>query len=341
VKSIVWFVLAVLAAIGAGVVIIAGLSGTPGSSRTATLLGGPVPTESATVTYADLRAMLLTPAGSHQEPTPNPLTQPSSGMCGLANSTLGTYDGAASVWSPKSAGGALEMVVAVPPSGAAALFRELVAETTSPACTASAGSTQPGVIQVRTIELSLPQVGDQSTVVSVQLGREPLYFLVARFDSVIVKFVFSTAEPSHQAEISFLALMGQVATKINAELAYLAKYGNPRTPPIPSPTRSLQVFIAAQAPVSASTRVGNLLHASAGIASCSYLDHLQSWHLVKRLLASDPIVVNSLTPAETPPVFMCKLRPGANESMLLSQFSKVPGVFQVSGAVQPAAPAGL
>jgi len=339
VKSVVWIVLAAFAVIGASVGIIVGLSGSPGSSSKATLLGGSVPSESAPVTYADLRAMLLTPAGSHQEPTP--LTQPSSGMCNVANSNLGTYGGAVSEWSSKSAGGAVEMVVAAPPSRAVELFRELVTEDTSPACTASAGGSQPGVSPVQTMRLSLPQVGDESKALGAQLFTTSFYFLVAKFDSVIVQFVYSATGPSHQAELRFRALMGQVATKINAELAHLAKYGNPPTPSIPAPTHSLQVFIDAQAPASTSTRVGELLRESPGIASCSYLDHLQSWKLMKRVLARDPVVIESLTPANTPPMFMCKLRPGANESMLLSQFNKVPGVFQASDDVQPTAPAGL
>jgi hypothetical protein len=187
VKSIVSFVLIVLALIGAGVAVVAGVSGPLRSSTTATLLGGPVPSESAPVTYADLRATLLALAGSHQGPTP--ITQTSSGMCTLANSRLGTYDGAVSEWSSKSAGAAFEMVVAVPPSAAPELFRELVAEATSPACTTSAAGAQPGVSAVQTARLQLPQVGDQSTVLSAQLLIESFYFLLARFDSVIVEFL--------------------------------------------------------------------------------------------------------------------------------------------------------
>jgi hypothetical protein len=104
VKAIVWSVLAVLAVIGAGVAVVALVSGPIGSptTSTASLLGGPVPSESALVTYADLRAMLLTPTGSRQGPTL--VSQASSAKCGLADSLLGAYDGALSEWTSVSSG---------------------------------------------------------------------------------------------------------------------------------------------------------------------------------------------------------------------------------------------
>src|ERR1700722_7861272 len=86
---------------------------------------------------------------------------------------------------------------------------------------------------------------------------------------------------------------------------------------------SLQVFLqpnVTQAQLNGVKQLINQLKGSQ-IKSCTYLDHQASYNQMKSLFASEPAVVNVLTPATTPPVFRCQLVNPNEASVVANTFN--------------------
>ena len=98
----------------------------------------------------------------------------------------------------------------------------------------------------------------------------------------------------------------------------------------------LQVFLQPTVTASEISSIQSTIHQIPQIRKVNYLDHQQSYDLMKRLFASDPIIVSVLTPSSTPPVFQCTLTSPGSAASVASVFRGLPGIFKVSYASQAA-----
>lgn len=71
------------------------------------------------------------------------------------------------------------------------------------------------------------------------------------------------------------------------------------------------------------------------IASCTYLDHKQSYeHAVKLFKADDEsAAIAALTPATSPTVFICQVKESGDAATVQKLFQKLPGVDTVTVGV--------
>jgi cell division transport system permease protein len=64
--------------------------------------------------------------------------------------------------------------------------------------------------------------------------------------------------------------------------------------------------------------------------SCPYLDHEQSYQRARSLFSNDPAILSVLTPASTPPVFLCQVKSPSESAIVVAEFTGVPGVYQAN-----------
>jgi cell division transport system permease protein len=105
---------------------------------------------------------------------------------------------------------------------------------------------------------------------------------------------------------------------------------------------SLQIFMDANATnaQTASVRL-QIKQMSAQISSCTYLDHEQSYKQALRLFAGQQSIIDTLTPATTPPVFNCQLVDPNDAQSVASTFDPTkaaPGVAAVPGVYKATFP---
>jgi hypothetical protein len=85
-----------------------------------------------------------------------------------------------------------------------------------------------------------------------------------------------------------------------------------------------------------------ILDRTTEVARCRYLNHKASYEFMKMLFASSPsqtAVIAVLTPATTPPLFICHLRPGVAPAPVSAELRRVKGVYGVASNQKP--PAGF
>jgi cell division transport system permease protein len=92
---------------------------------------------------------------------------------------------------------------------------------------------------------------------------------------------------------------------------------------------SLQVFVDANATAAEAAAVTTSIHQTPQITSCTYLDHQQSYNLMKQVLSTDLQAVDAVTPAETPPVYECTLANPNDAATVAAILSGRPGVYHV------------
>jgi cell division protein FtsX len=97
--------------------------------------------------------------------------------------------------------------------------------------------------------------------------------------------------------------------------------------PIIQPVQ-FQVFVAPTATTKQIAAVRSFLKESSGVASCLYLDHEQSYQLMKQVLKNEPGTWEAMTPAEVPPLFECVFR-GSNPAPLAGQLRALPDIYSV------------
>ncbi|HEV2360973.1 MAG TPA: permease-like cell division protein FtsX [Acidimicrobiales bacterium] len=92
---------------------------------------------------------------------------------------------------------------------------------------------------------------------------------------------------------------------------------------------SLAIFVKADASPGETAAIKQMISTTPQIASYTYLDHTQSYALMKKLL-DNPIVSDSVTVDETPPLFQCVLTNPSDAPTVASLFTGVSGVYQVT-----------
>jgi cell division transport system permease protein len=96
----------------------------------------------------------------------------------------------------------------------------------------------------------------------------------------------------------------------------------------------LQIFMKANSPAGDTNAIRTTLHETPQIKSCTYLDHEQSYLRAKQLFQSQPLIVQVLTPATTPPVFECTLVHPRDAAAVANLFRTQSGVYQVAFPAQ-------
>jgi cell division transport system permease protein len=91
----------------------------------------------------------------------------------------------------------------------------------------------------------------------------------------------------------------------------------------------LQIFLNANVSTQLQQTLEQTVRQTPQIKSVKYLDHEQSYELMKRLFASNPTVVSVLSPSTTPPVFQVTLVHPGEAATVANLFTGQPGVYQV------------
>jgi cell division protein FtsX len=104
-----------------------------------------------------------------------------------------------------------------------------------------------------------------------------------------------------------------------------------------SQTSSLLVYVN---PRATGTEVASLrarLTSAVGITSCDYLNHQESYDYAVKLFRSEgrSFAIGSLTPATTPPLFVCHLRRGDAPGAVKSLVRRLPLVYSVEIGAWP------
>ena len=98
---------------------------------------------------------------------------------------------------------------------------------------------------------------------------------------------------------------------------------------------SLEVFMNPGAPRQQIAEVRSMIEQTPQITHFTYLGPLQSYEQAKRLLASSPAAVSTLSPAVVPTVFRCQLATPQDATALVATFSNgVPGVYRATSPLQ-------
>jgi cell division transport system permease protein len=94
----------------------------------------------------------------------------------------------------------------------------------------------------------------------------------------------------------------------------------------------LQIFVNANASKSQISALTSLIQETPQVKKFSYFDHLQSYRLAVKLFESEDEsnVIQSLTPATTPPVFQCTLVHPGDAVTVAGLFTGQAGVFKVT-----------
>lgn len=92
----------------------------------------------------------------------------------------------------------------------------------------------------------------------------------------------------------------------------------------------LQIFATPTISSSQLAGLHSLVAQTPQIKSYRYLNHQESYNLMRRLFASNPVVVSVLTPSTTPTVFQCTLQNPGDATTVASVFQGQPGVFNVT-----------
>jgi cell division protein FtsX len=94
----------------------------------------------------------------------------------------------------------------------------------------------------------------------------------------------------------------------------------------------VQVFVNPDATLAETASLRTRLERSPEIASCTYLDHEQSYeHAFKVFRARGMFdAIASLRPATSPPVFVCHITHSADAEVVQHLFHRLPGVFDVT-----------
>lgn len=98
----------------------------------------------------------------------------------------------------------------------------------------------------------------------------------------------------------------------------------------------LQIFVQPTATSSQLAELQNMISQTPQVKSHTFLDHQQSYNLMKRLFADNPTIVSALSPSTTPPVFQITLRNPGAAATVASVFQPLPGVFAVKFPSQAA-----
>ena len=93
---------------------------------------------------------------------------------------------------------------------------------------------------------------------------------------------------------------------------------------------SLEIFVDANATPAQAAAVKTQISQTPQITHCNYLNHQQSYQQMEQLFQNDPLVYQSVTPAETPPVWQCKLANPNDAATVASIFKGSTGVYQVN-----------
>jgi cell division transport system permease protein len=93
---------------------------------------------------------------------------------------------------------------------------------------------------------------------------------------------------------------------------------------------SLQIFENPTLSQAGHASIESMIAQTPQIHSCKYLDHDQSYQLMKQVLAQDPQAVAAVTPAETPPVYECTLTNPNAAATVAASFKGRPGVYNVN-----------
>jgi cell division transport system permease protein len=93
---------------------------------------------------------------------------------------------------------------------------------------------------------------------------------------------------------------------------------------------NLQIFEVADVTVAQHAALQTLINQTPEITHWNYLDHQESYQLMKKVLAGDQTAINALTPAEVPPVFQCTLANPNDAATVAAIFKGHSGVFSVT-----------
>ncbi|MGH9297818.1 MAG: cell division protein FtsX [Acidimicrobiales bacterium] len=96
----------------------------------------------------------------------------------------------------------------------------------------------------------------------------------------------------------------------------------------------LQIFMNAGAGPGQIGAIHTVIHETPQIKTCNYLDHQQSYDNAKRLFASQPVILQVLTPATTPTFYQCTLVHPKDASTVANVFKGQAGVLQVTFPAQ-------
>lgn len=92
---------------------------------------------------------------------------------------------------------------------------------------------------------------------------------------------------------------------------------------------SLKIFVQPAATPAQAAAILSTIHSTPQISGFTYLNHAQSYLEMKKVLINDPVAVQAVTPAETPPVYECVLRKPNDAQTVAAIFASRPGVYQV------------
>jgi cell division transport system permease protein len=92
----------------------------------------------------------------------------------------------------------------------------------------------------------------------------------------------------------------------------------------------LEIFVQPDVTPTEQAQITSMVHRTPQITSSQFLDHQQSYNLMKQLLVNDPTAIQAVTPAETPPVFQCVLAHPSDAQTVAALFQGQPGVFRVT-----------
>ena len=90
---------------------------------------------------------------------------------------------------------------------------------------------------------------------------------------------------------------------------------------------NLDIFMQGNATAPQIGAVKALTHNTPQIRSCTYLDQQASHNLMKTLLKSDEIAVESVPVNQTPPLFQCTLTNPSDAATVASEFNAQPGML--------------
>jgi cell division transport system permease protein len=93
---------------------------------------------------------------------------------------------------------------------------------------------------------------------------------------------------------------------------------------------NLQIFVDANATTAQNASIAALIGETPEISHHTYLDHEQSYALMKQVLYQDQTAWQSVSPAEVPPVYQCTLSNPNEAATVASIFRGRSGVFSVT-----------
>ncbi len=143
----------------------------------------------------------------------------------------------------------------------------------------------------------------------------------------------------------FMALAAILTVAVSLSLvgtALLLRQAVNRQVDVLSGNVSLQIFMDPSASTAQTEAVRQQIsQMRAQITSCTYLDHQASYNQAKKLFANQQTIIESLTPATTPPVFDCQLVHPNDAESVASTFHPTqtsPGVAALPGVYEATFP---